>query len=189
MFDWNIIRRNDEGKVVLLYRHQRVLDEGIIVPGMKVLDLGGWGVFSTRLLEEGIECTILDNFSEDQYYPDRVRSLPHIEGDILDEQLISRLLCAPYDVVTCFEMLEHCKDRRQAICNVYALLKTGGSFVGTVPIPGVVHSFSDLSVSFLNSEELHRLLSSMGFIDIFIEPTGSITNDEASCSLYFIARK
>lgn len=42
MFNWDTIQRREDGKVLLLYRHERIFGEGLIYKGMKVLDLGGW---------------------------------------------------------------------------------------------------------------------------------------------------
>jgi len=189
LFDWDEIKRDSEGRVLLLYRHQRVLDEGIVTPGMKVLDVGGWGVLATRFNEEGIECIIIDNFSEDQYYPERVRSLLYIHGDITQSSELVSWGQGTYDVVTCFEMLEHCKQQAVGVRNMYKMLKPGGTIVGTFPIPGRVHAVDDSDVNFLTEEELRELLEAARFEDILVEPTGSVVKEEEPCSLYFRARK
>lgn len=188
-FDWDTISYDTEGKIKLLYRHQRILDEKVVSPGMQVLDIGGWGILAARLKQENIKCTILDNFTEDQYYPERVKSLCHIKGDILEEAALSKCTLGSYDVVTCFEMLEHCANQKLAIFNIFRLLKDKGALVGTFPIPGIVHAVDDPSVSFLTAEQLTSLLEEAGFNNIMIELTGSIVKDETPCSLYFKAQK
>lgn len=189
MFNWTSINRDDNGIIILLYRHERILTEGIVTQGSSVLDLGGWGILASRLQEEGATCIIMDNFSEDQYFPDRVKSLPHINGDILDTDRLPERGAGTFDVVTCFEMLEHCRDQSLAVKNIYTMLKPVGTLVGTFPIPGGTHPADDPDVKFLTKEELLSIFKEAGFTDILIEPTGSITKEEEPCSLYFRARK
>ncbi len=187
MFNWAEIQRRADGKILLLYRHERIFNEGLVRPGMRVLDVGGWGVLARALLEEGAICTILDTFSEDQYYSERVKALPHIVGDILQaDQLWGQ---EQFDVITCFEMLEHCTDQSRGVENMYVLLKPGGVLVGTFPIPGTTHQVDDPSVTFLNREELRDLLTAVGFTVLMIEETGSMTKEAEPSSLYFKARK
>ena len=187
MFQWDELSKDSSGKTLLLYRHQRVLDEGVVTAGMRVLDVGGWGAFASRLMEEGVDCTIMDNFSEDQYYPERVRSLPHIAGDILDVEMLSQL--GKFDVVSCFEMLEHCLDQKAAIVNIYDLLVDGGTLVGTFPIPGHSHAVGDPDVNFLTEDELNCLFKECGFVVQSLEPTASIFPGDTPCSFYFKCQK
>lgn len=187
-FEWDKIKRDEDGKIILLYRHQRIIDEGLVLPGMRVLDVGGWGVLAQRLINEGVSCVILDNFSEDQYFPDRVWKLPHMQGDITQLSEPS-IWGTDYDVITCFEMLEHCSNQSLGVKNMYALLKPGGILVGTFPIPGKSHPVDDPSVTFLTGGELRAVLLAAGFNDVLVEPTGSVTKEEEPCSLYFRARK
>jgi SAM-dependent methyltransferase len=187
MFSWDSIQRRPDGKILLLYRHERVFEAGLIRRGSRVLDVGGWGVFASRVIEEGADCLLLDNFSKDQHYAERVRSLPHVVGDILDKTLLETL--GVFDVVTCFEMLEHCLDQETAVMNKYACLKPGGFFVGTVPLPGVVHAADEPGIKFLDENTLFDLLDRVGFVSILLERTGSVSVVETPCSLYFCAVK
>lgn len=186
MYSWDKINRRLDGQIELLYRHERLFEEGILSPGLRVLDIGGWGVLAMRMLEEGIDCIILDKFTEDQYYPDRVRSLPLVEGDILDSSVLCRL--GKFDVVTCFEMLEHCEDQSLAVSNIYNLLHDEGIFAGTVPIPGFAHKEED-TVNFLSPQDLNMLLVKSGFLVDLIEPTGSVFKNDVAASIYFKCRK
>ena len=172
MFKWDEIKRDASGSVVLLYRHQRIIDEGVIQPTCKVLDVGGWGVLAQALIQVGASCTILDNFSEDQYFPDRVRGLPHVNGDILDKNTLKAL--GKCDVVTCLEMVEHCEDQPGAIHNMFEVLNSSGVLVGTFPLPGHSHKEDDPTVTFLDITELGNLLTSAGFVVDVLEPTPSI---------------
>ena len=188
MFNWSEVQKED-GKTILLYRHQRIFDEGIVYGKCKVLDIGGWGVLASRIIEEGSTCVILDNFSEDQYFPSRVKELPHIVGDILDTDKLPLWEAGTYDVVTCFEMLEHCKDQVLGVSNMYKMLKNDGSIVGTFPLPGFCHNLGEDDITFLDRADLKTLLEKSGFSDVTVEPTGSVAKGDEPCSLYFTGKK
>jgi len=161
VFNWDKLQYRPDGKIHLLYRHERMFEEGLIKPGYSVLDVGGWGMLSSRLLQEEVSCLIIDIFSEDQYYPERVKQLPHINADITKDSTVASLTITPFDLVTCFEMLEHCHDQVAAINNIHSVLKPGGYLAGTFPIPGKSHAADDPTVTFLSKEEIkamqHRL--------------------------------
>lgn len=189
VFNWDKLQYRDDGKVLLLWRHERLFEEGLIRRGTGVLDVGGWGHLSERILQEGGYCLILDKFTEDQYYPDRVRSLPHVVGDICDSRVV-QVLGAEYDLVTCFEVLEHVEDQQGAIYNMWALIKDNGWIAGTVPVPGGTHPADDPTVHFINSSTLRYFLEKAGFRNILIESTASINQDDpVHPSLYFKGQK
>lgn len=187
-FRWSTIQYKNDGKVFLLYRQERIFEEGLVQKGMRVLDVGGWGQLATRLLQEGTDCTIFDKFTQNQNYPDRVRSLPYKEGDIENKEDIKDL--GLFDLITCFETLEHCKNPKKAIENIVSLLKENGVFVGTWPIAGVSHSAEDPNVQFTTVRKLKSLLSKAGLKDIMVETTPSINKtDTKACSYYFKGKK
>ena len=188
VFSWDKIQYTPDNKVLLLYRHQRIFDEKIIKPEDNVLDIGGWGVLAKRIIQEGANCTILDIFEEDQYYSNRVKDMPHIVGDICDVDLIKRL--GKYNVITCFEMLEHCKNPKEAIKNMSHILIKGGHLVGTVPLKNVCHAADEEGIHFFTPEELETLLSAAGLKTILIEKTSSLYKDSSNfASYYFKAYK
>lgn len=187
MFEWNKINRDKEGRVELLYRHQRIFDEGVVVPGSRVLDIGGWGILALAINESGSVCTILDNFSEDQYYSDRVKGMAHINGDILNT--VEADNWGTYDVVTCFEMLEHCDNQPLAVKNIYDILEDEGFFVGTFPLPGFCHDHGEEDITLLDKDSLRSLLEEAKFLDVIIEDTASEEATGIPCSMYFKARK
>jgi SAM-dependent methyltransferase len=188
IFNWDVVQYKEDGKVLLLYRHERIFIEGLVKPGMEIMDVGGWGHLTERIQQEGASCVVLDNFSPDQYFPDRVKQNPYLVGDIGHLDFGSHYLENRFDVICCFETLEHVGDishQSTAMFHIARMLKTKGVFVGTVPIPGFCHYLGEPGVHFLNEEELRKLLQEAGFVDIFIEPTGSVTKDGPLSSLYF----
>lgn len=148
------------------------------------MDVGGWGHLTERYIQEGADCTVLDLFTSDQYYPDRVKEHKFIAGDICDPLTVANLLNT-FDIVSCFETLEHVSDQNLAVYNISTTLKPSGIFVGTVPIPGHCHYIGEPGIQFLNEHQLRNLLHNNGFVNIFIEPTGSTTLTEVPSSLYF----
>lgn len=167
--------------MLLLYRLQRIFDEGLVRPGLRVLDVGGWGVLATALIEAGCETTILDKFTHDQYYPERVRALPHKVGDVLD---MGCFPAATFDLVTCFETLEHVRDIETAVYNMTEWLKRGGWIVGTIALPGGVHAVDDPACVFIDAEALAAMLAWAGCKAV-VEPTPSAVRGGKVTSLYF----
>lgn len=185
-FQWDEVQRHPDGKILLLYRHQRVFDEGLVRSGMDVLDIGGWGVLAQAAIEAGARCTILDLFTEDQYYPDRVQALPHVRGDARDRRHFGE---ANFDAVTCFEMLEHCGDADAVLENAHHWLRPGGVLAGTVPVPGFCHDAGQPGVEFFSEEDMARRLVRAGFDVEHVEPTASLAPGDAACCVYFVGRK
>lgn len=186
LFDWSHIQRRTDGKILLLYRHERLFSEPFIPTVRDVLDVGGWGVLAQRFIEEGMTCTILDLFTRDQMYPDRVRSLPHKVGDVRD---IDCFPAASFDLVTCFETLEHCGDATKAMCSIHRWLRPNGWLVGTVPIDGFCHFTDEPGIDVIEADLLRSMLTHNGFSDILAEPTGSISPSDEPCCIYFRGRK
>jgi SAM-dependent methyltransferase len=184
---WDVDEYDDNGKLVVLYRFIRPFSEGVIKSGDYVLDVGGWGKLEHRLSQEGCK---VDMVNIDQEECNRAAkryggSFTIRCTDIRNDSGLSNI----YDVVTCFETLEHITEHREEAINVMmGLLKDGGKFVGTIPIPGRCHPVGDPTVVFITPEELREILSKYSD-DIFIEPTGSISKDETPCSWYFVATK
>jgi cyclopropane fatty-acyl-phospholipid synthase-like methyltransferase len=186
MFNWGKIQYRPDGKILLLWRHERVFEEGLVKPEYDVLDIGGWGHFSDRVIQEKAYCTILDLFTEDQYYSDRVRQSNYIEADICSYTDYSK----QYDLITCGEVLEHVSDPYKAILNMYSLLKTNGWLAGTIPIPGFSHAIDDEHVNFIDQETITDYLIKAQFKNLLIETTASINKDDLThpC-IYFKGQK
>jgi SAM-dependent methyltransferase len=188
-FRWDMIQHRPDGKVLLLYRHERLFDEGLIKSGMDILDVGGWGHLTERMEQEGAHAHVLDNMGPDQYYPDRVKKGRLIVADICTCHVRAYTMSNLFDVITCFETLEHVADQDAALKNIFTMVRPSGVFAGTVPIPGFCHFIGEPGITLLDEQQLRDKLTTAGFVDIFIEPTGSVTKDEVPSSLYFRARK
>ena len=103
------------------------------IKGAKALDIAcGPGYGSNLLIESGAVHVDAADISADmvayarQTYPDpRIRF--HV-GDICTFRGD-----APYDVITCFETIEHLPQYREAIANLFTLLKPGGKLFISSP--------------------------------------------------------
>jgi len=187
IMQWGQQDYEPDGKLVVLYRFKRILDEGVVIPGDRVLDVGGWGKLEYRLTQEGCFVDLI-NIDPDECR--RVKDLYGTSFIVMNEDIRTYGLPEDkYDVVTCFETLEHiCEGRDVAIEKIFKTLRPGGRFVGTIPIPGRCHPVGDPTVVFILPDELKDILSKYA-TDIKIEPTGSISPDELPCSWYFVATK
>jgi len=190
MKDWSWERDDfdSNGKLILLYRHQRIITEGLVKKGDIVLDVGGWGKLAYRLFQEGCCVTLVNNDKNKceeikLKYPNTFKV---ICGDV---RKLSSFINYTFDVVTCFETLEHIiEGRKQAIQEIFCVLKPNGVFVGTVPIPGYCHPIDDPTISFCYPEELEELVRP--YVSEFkIEKTASVNPTGDLCCWYFYGRK
>lgn len=178
-WSWGRDDFDENGKLILLYRHQRFLDEGYI--GKRVLDIGGWGKMAFRLAQEGCEVVLLDlalnghhNFNMFESICADAHFLPFRNG--------------AFDTVHSSETLEHVKSAERVCEEVLRVLKAGGIYCGTVPIPDMVHALGEEGTRFFNQDELKELLSEYWVKKI--EPTPSIEPvEELSSSIMFVAEK
>lgn len=102
------------------------------VRGLKGLDIAcGPGYGTVLLAEAGAEMTGADlaadilAYARKHYAHPRVRFL---EGDITAFRE-----GAPYDFITCFETIEHLRPYREALANLFAVLKPGGALYISSP--------------------------------------------------------
>jgi O-antigen biosynthesis protein len=103
------------------------------VRGAKVLDIAcGPGYGSNLMVEAGAQVVDAADISAEMVayarktYPDpRIRF--HV-GDICTFRGD-----APYDIITCYETIEHLPQYREAIANLYTLLKPGGKLYISSP--------------------------------------------------------
>lgn len=159
MFSWERDDFDENGKLILLYRHQRIIDENIIKKGDIILDIGGWGKLEYRLYQEGCRVCLLDI---DRNLCKSIKKRFGTSFDIINgDAYILPFKERSFDVITCFEVFEHLKlnHRRQIIKEISRILKKHGNFVGTIPIPGYCHAKDDPTINFLTPEEFIILIS------------------------------
>lgn len=181
-WSWERDDFDKNGKLLLLYRQQRFIDEGFI--GQRVLDIGGWGKLAFRLTQEGKDVVLLDiDRNLLQKIKKRFRGVKLIlaAGESLPFH------AQTFDTVHCSETLEHVRSAEQVCAEANRVLSLEGIFCGTIPIPDVVHKRSEARIRFFTRSELQNLLSN--FKTIKIEDTPSINPSDAVCSTMFICRK
>ena len=187
VMQWGVDEYEPNDKLIILYRFKRIIDEGIVKPLDRVLDVGGWGKLEKRLTQEGC---LVDVINIDREECDRIRSRYGSSFIIINDDIrTAGIVDDKYDVICCFETLEHIlEDRKLAIKQMFRVLVPGGKFVGTIPIPGRVHPVDDPTVDFISPEELRSILEEYA-VDIRIEPTGSIKPQDTPGSWFFVATK
>lgn len=175
---WEKDNFDKNGKLMLLYRHQRFIDEGFI--GTNILDIGGWGKLAYRLIQEGKNVVLID--------VDKIL-LKDIKKRFGGELILSvgeelPLVSDVFDTVHSSETLEHVTCAEEVVREVHRVLRKGGIFCGTVPIPNEVHSRSEPGIRFFSKDNLKSLLANFKIINI--EDTPSIKREDKSCSIMFI---
>ena len=187
-FEWARDEFDENGKLVLLYRQQRIIDERIINPGMRVIDVGGWGKIAHRLAQEGCDVVLINpdkDFGADKKQPLPHKNLSIVIGDIRSSGFPDE----SFDAAHCSETLEHITDGRDvAIREIFRLLKPGGVFVGTIPMPGICHPADEPDIHFLKPDSLKELVKD--YCDsVSVEPTGSIFKTDSHVSWFFVCYK
>ena len=184
---WDVDEYGPDGKLIVLYRYKRIIDEGIVKEHDRVLDVGGWGKLEKRLTQEGCYVNTI-NIDKEECKKIEAKygsSFTVINDDIRTADLDNDW----YNVVCCFETLEHIlEERDMAIAQIFRVLMPGGMFVGTIPIPGMCHPINDNTVSFIDPDELRKILEEYA-TDIKIEPTGSIKSTDTPGSWFFVCKK
>lgn len=114
------------------YKHQSYVREVLQVArrGGKLLDIGcAYGAF-IREAREAFDCTGCDisehavetaasRYPDQHFFPAEISAIP---GD------------RRYDVVTCFDVLEHVPELDDALAKIKSLLNPGGVVVATMPV-------------------------------------------------------
>lgn len=104
-------------------------DEKIKIKEINVLNIGSGGE-----LESLIKKNFKNVFSIDI---DENRN-PNQKIDICDDNFSSNIKTKP-SLVCCFEVLEHTKDPKKAIRNIYSILKQGDYFLASTPFNFHIH--------------------------------------------------
>jgi len=123
------------GDLQVVYEHyHRYLLARLLVQGKRVLDLAsGEGYGSALLAGKAAQVVALEidpdsvAHSRETYVLD---NLEFVEGSMLD---LSRLAAASFDVVTCFEALEHVTEHDELVAQVRRVLAPGGIFLTSTP--------------------------------------------------------
>ena len=96
---------------------------------LKILNIGSGG---------DIELLIKNKFNKVFSIDIDPKRKPDQIIDICDEKFINKIKFRP-DIVCCFEVLEHTKEPRKAIDNIYQLLDQGGKVFLSVPFNFHIH--------------------------------------------------
>lgn len=166
--------------------------------GLKVLDVGcGVGTISLYLAAQGADVTGIDvsrraiQLATDARDKIGLRSVKFKQGEVRRQPLT-------YDIITCFEVIEHVPDEETFVKTLFANLKPGGRLVLSTPSKqnllfkmGFYTSF-DKEVGHLRrytKERLRSVLESAGFKIISLrEVEGPIRNVLFTTKLGFLIK-
>ena len=134
---WDIDEFDGNGKLIILYRFRRIIEEGIVKSGDRVLDVGGWGKLEYRLTQEGCK---VDMLNIDKAECDRVAAKYGTAFNIINADIRhANIESETYDVVTCFETLEHIMEDRERAgegktdCRLNGRICLDAEFPGEIP--------------------------------------------------------
>lgn len=118
--------------------------------GDKVMDVGaGRGNFLNYLLDRKtvVAIDILDVFIDNLYHLKGSKNNVHIfKYDIQDERIIQIVQNFCLDTVICNNVLEHVRDDRKALNNIYKILHNNGSLILVLPAFQCLYSNWDTAV-------------------------------------------
>lgn len=152
------------GDLQVVYEHyHRYLLASRFVRGKRVLDLASGEGYGAAILAEhasrviGIEIDPASVAHSRQTY--RRDGLEFVEGSMLD---LSQFADATFDVVTCFEALEHVVEHDELVQGVRRVLAPGGLFLTSTPdrlmYSDHLHQHNPYHVRELSLEEFQELL-------------------------------
>ena len=137
----------DRDKLVYLYLHDRLK---IFSPEKKkyhILHIAPSHAISSRLHDHGFTSYVAgDLYAKGYQYPDYVREMNVLDLPLEDDT---------FDLVLCNHVLEHIEDDRQAMREVYRVMKPGAEAILQVPLSGVLEK--TLEDPALKSEEERAL--------------------------------
>lgn len=113
------------------YKHRSYLREvKRLVQGGHLLDVGcAYGAFLREAVNE-----FKVHGCDVSSHAVKVAAHRVTEARVFQSDIFSIPLVAMYDVITCFDVLEHIPDVDRALAHLKRLLKSGGAFVVTVPV-------------------------------------------------------
>lgn len=116
------------------FRWRYILSQIVKTGGSSLLDVGaGNGYFVALASREfSFEASGLELSSEEVQFAKDILNVHLVREDIAQHRM-------SYDVVTCFNVLEHVLDPRLFITELVKRLKPGGFLVITTPNPGCIH--------------------------------------------------
>lgn len=105
------------------------------LPGIDVLDIGcGFG-YGTALLSQSFERVVGVDLSQEAVSTARARYPSHPSFSLMDGQALG-FKSDSFDLVTCFEVIEHLLDPDAHLAEVARVTRPGGHYVVSTPVPG-----------------------------------------------------
>ncbi len=118
---------------------------GACMAGRHVLDYGcGIGVMAMKFAEAGLNVTACDvNGPSTGFLKHRVAARGWERALQVVAPAVALQPSQPYDLVTCFHVLEHVSNPRELLQSLVACLKPGGLFCGVAPFDMIYDEFPE----------------------------------------------
>ncbi|MDR7301933.1 glycosyltransferase [Haloactinomyces albus] len=130
----------DDAQVIYEHYHRYAM-AARFVRGKRVLDLGsGEGYGASMLAAEAAEVVGVDIDADTVEHADHNyggRNLSFRTGSVTDPELLAEVV--PFDVIVCFEAIEHVADHAAVLRLVRARLAHGGLLIASTPDTAVYH--------------------------------------------------
>ena len=184
-FSWTYETFDEHDKIVILYRHEYVLDR--LKPNSTILDMGGLGRFAYRLNQEGHKVTVVNKNKYD--IKTKSDNVVYRYGDFLGEKGFPLNRKLRFDYVNCSETLENIEDKELALSKMYDILKKDGAFFGTVPMPGKYSHKTDAKDRDFSIVRLKKMLKRAKFKNIEVKELASMKKENEATVFWFFGEK
>lgn len=134
---------------------------------IKILDLGcGTGHLALDLIREGYLVSAADVSKELVNFANRKAQEAGFELNAVQMDIQELLYRDAFDAVVCLDVLEHVRDDRLALANIYQALRSDGIMICAVPALSALYGKRDERIGHYrryDKEVLLQLIESMGF--------------------------
>lgn len=137
--------------------------------GRRVLDVGGGlGVHTQRLIgrEKVITVEIIPELTAYLKNKFKDKGVTVIQGDICDRSLVADIKPQNIDTILCLNVLEHIRDDKLALQNMFDCLAPGGHLILFVPAIQFLFGITDIAQNHFrryNKNRLEAMLKNTGF--------------------------